>query len=279
MMRILTPLLCAVLAAPALASDRLPSFSYSGAAALRAALASAPAAPAPASRAADVVTQGHLLARAGRDALVGHADTAEQAAEAFAHWSGVLRAAGVTPGTPRHDESGVWVLPYTAPAGLVLRDFVADPKQFPPKDEAGLRANKALAEQALAGAGLRLVSAQVLNLEYLLPTYSLLYLTAAGPAPEKETRLRLLNARDESDFDLFRPHVRVVQVPKPWMMVYVGPQAGVVHMGAADDAAARRKLAERRAFLTGQGMSIVAERVTPTEYPDMKFVVSLYFLH
>lgn len=279
MMRILTPLFCAALAAPALASDGLPSFSYSGAAALRAALAEAPAAPAPASRAADVVTQGHLFARAGRDALVGHAGTAAQADEAFAHWSGVLRAAGVTPGTPRFDDSGVWVLPYTAPAGQALRDFVADPKQFPPKDEAGLRANKALAEQALAGAGLTLVSAQVLNLEYMLPTYSLLYLTAAGPTPEKETRLRLLNARDESDFDLFRPHVRVVQVPKPWLMLYVGSQAGVVHMGAADDAAARRKLAERRAFLTGQGLSIVAERVTPVEYPEMKFVVSLYFLY
>lgn len=278
MMRILAPLLCAVLAAPAFASDGLPSFSYTGAAALRATLASRPAAPAVASRAADVVTRSHLFARAGRDALVGHAETPEQAAEAFAHWSGVLRAAGVTPGAGSV-EHGVWVLPYTAPAGLALRDFVADPKQFPPKDEAGLRANKALAEQALAGAGLRLVSAQVLNLEYLLPTYSLLYLTVAGPSPEKETRLRLLNARDESDFDLFRPHVRVVQVPKPWMMVYVGPQAGVVHMGAADDAAAQRKLAERRAFLTGQGHRILAERVTPTDYPDMKFVVSLYFLY
>lgn len=278
MMRILPPLFCALLASPALASDGLPAFRYSGAAGLRAALAEASATPAPASRAADVVTRGHLFARAGRDALVGHADTAAQAAEAFAHWSGALRAAGVTPGEGRV-EHGVWVLPYTAPAGLALRDFVADPKQFPPKDEAGLRANKALAEQALAAAGLRLVSAQVLELEYMLPTYSLLYLTAAGPTPEKETRLRLLDARDESDFDLFRPHVSVVQVPKPWLMLYVGSQAGVVHMGAADDAAARRKLAERRAFLAGQGLSVVAERVTPTEYPDMKFVVSLYFLY
>jgi hypothetical protein len=279
MMRISAPLVSLLLAAsPALASDGLPSFSFTGAAGVRAIAAQAPAAPAVAGRAADVVTQSHLLARTGRDALVGHADTAEQAAEAAAEWSATLRAAGVTPGTPRY-ESGVWILPYTAPAGMVLRDYVADPKQFPPKDEAGLRANKALLEQALAGAGLRLVSAKVLNLEYLLPTYSLVYLTRADAVAEKETRLRLLNARDESDFSVFRPHVSVVQVPKPWLMVYVGPQAGVVHMGAVDEAAAQRKLAERRAFLTGQGRTILAERVTPLDDATVKFVVSLYFLY
>ncbi|MDX6769875.1 MAG: hypothetical protein SF051_10105, partial [Elusimicrobiota bacterium] len=246
---------------------------------VRRAVAEAPAVAAPAGRAADVVVARHLHAQAGREALFGYADTPEQYAEAVASWSATLSAAGVTPGTPSL-ASGMWVLPYTAPAGKVIRGFMADPRQFPPKDDAGLRANMALAQAALADAGLTVVSAKVLNLEFLLPTYSLLYMTDANATPAHETRLRLLVARDESDFDLFRDAgIRVVQVPKPWMMVYVGREAGVVHMGAKDAEAAAKKLAERRAFLTGQGKTIVAERVTPYDDADMPFVVSLYFLH
>ncbi len=263
---------------PAVASDGLPAFTYTGAAALRLASAQAPQAPALEGRATDVVTARHLHAQAGREALFGYADTPEQYAEAVAHWTNALRAAGATAGTPSLT-SGMWVLPYTAPGGKVIRGFMADPRQFPPKDDAGLRANMALAVAALADAGMPLVSANVLNLEFLLPTYSLLYMTDPVTEPRRETRLRLLVARDESDFDLFRPAVRVVQVPKPWMMVYVGPEAGVVHIAAKDEAAAATKLAERRAFLVGQGRTIVAERVTPLDDADIKFVVSLYFLY
>lgn len=279
MKRIFSTLLSAsLLCAPALATEGLPRFDYSGLSALRASAKTSPGAPAPAGRAADVVTKSHLLARAGREVLLGHADSAEQAAEAGAHWSAALRSAGVTPGALRY-ENGLWTLAYSAPAGKALRSFLADPKQFPPKDEAGLRANMALVRQALAAAGLPVVSAQVLDLEYLLPTYSLIYITEAAADPAKETQLRLLNARDESDFAVFDGFVRVVQVPKPWLMVYVGPQAGVVHMGARDEASARKKLSERRAFLTGQGHSVVAERLTPLQDADIKFVASLYFLY
>jgi hypothetical protein len=260
------------------AAEGLPSFSFTGASALRRAAAEAAGVPSPSARAADVITQPYLHAQAGRDALLGSADTAAQAAEASAQWAGTLRAAGVTPGTPRF-EAGLWILPYTAPAGLALREFTADPKQFPPKDEAGLRANMALAQQALSSAGLSVVSAKVLELGFVLPTYTLLYLTPAAADDAHETRLRLLNAREESDFSVFAGAVRVVQVPKPWLMVYVGPQAGVVHMGAADAAAAQRKLAERRAFLTGEGHRILSERVTPTGDAVVPFEVSLYFLY
>lgn len=279
MMRIFLTVLAASLAvSPALAADGLPSFHFTGARTLRRALADAPAQAPVEGRAADVVTHGHLLAQAGRDSLFGHAETAEQAAAAGAEWGATLRAAGITPGALRF-ESGLWILPYTSPDGRVIRGFIADAKQFPPKDEAGLRANMALAQQALTAAGLTPLSAKVLNLEYILPTYSLLYLTAPQADQAKETQLRLLNARGDTDFSIFGSAIRVVQVPRPFMMLYTGPQAGVVHMGATDAAAAQKKLEERRAFLTGQGHSIVAERVEPYEDETVKFVVSIFFLY
>lgn len=276
-----TFLLSALLAAavPARAADGLPSFGYTGASTLRRVLAEAPATPDVPGRAADVVTRRHMHVQAGRDSLFGYADTPEEFAEVTAYVRGMLLAAGVEPGTPEL-KSGMFVFPYKAPAGKVIRGFMADPKQFPPKDEPGLRANMALAQKALADAGMPLVSARVLNLEYILPTYSLLYLTDRKANESHEVRLRLLNAREASDFDVFRAAgLRVVQVPKPWMMVYVGPEAGVVNMGAKDEESARKKLAERREHFVKQGKTILAERVTPVEDPNIKFVVSLYFLH
>lgn len=270
--------LLAVAVVPARAVEGLPSFGFTGVASLRRAAVEAPT-PSVRGVAADVVTRRHLHVQAGRVALFGYADTPEQFAEAVAHWNPILIAAGVTPGTPELKD-GMYVLPYTAPGGKVIRDFMADPKQFPPKDEAGLRANMALALRALSDSGLPLVSAKVLNLEYLLPTYSLLYLTAPEEKPAKETRLRLLNAREETDFDVFRgTGIRVVQVPKPWMMVYVGPEAGVVNLGAKDLENARLKLAQRRQALTQSGKTIVGERITPIDAEPLKFLVSLYFLH
>lgn len=269
----LAALLCAV---PARALEGLPAFGFTGASPLR---VSAAAAPAVVGRPADVVSRRHMFARAGREALFGYADTPEQYAEAVGHWSAVLRAAGVTPGTAELKD-GMYVLPYRDPAGRVIRDFLADPKQFPPKDDAGLRADMARTVQALMDAGLRPVSSRVLDLEYLLPTYSLLYLTARDENPAREARARVLNTREDADFGVFRAAgLRVVSTPKPWLMVYVGPEAGFVAMGAKDEDAARKKLAERRAHLAGQGKTVLEGRVEPTGQADVPFLVSLYFLH
>ncbi len=269
----------AAAASPARAADGLPSFGFTGVSQIRRSLAEAPAASAPRGAAADVVSRRHMHVQAGRDSLFGYADTPAEFAEVSAYIRGALLAAGVEPGTPEL-KSGMFSFPYKAPAGKVIRGFIADAKQFPPKDEAGLRDNMALAQRALADAGMPLVSARVLNLQAILPTYSLLYLTDRQENQVRETRLRLLNAREATDFDVFRAAgLRVVQVPKPWMMVYVGPEAGVVNMGAKDEETARKRLAERREYLVGQGKTILAERVVPVEAPNLAFVVSLYFLH
>lgn len=275
-MRLLSLLL--LLAGPA-AAEGLPSFDFTGIAALRRAFERSAPQPAPQAKAADVVTQRHMHIQAGREVLFGYADDEAQLVEAVSFWNAALRSAGIEPG-PATFKDGMFTIPYKTADGRVLRGFMADAKQFPPKDEAGLRENMALARKTLSETGLTPVSAQVLKLQYILPTYSLLYLTKPEADPSKETRLRILNSRDEADFAVFADAgVRIMQIPKPWLMVYVGPEAGYVSMIAQDLPNAERKLAERRQALTQAGKRIVAERIAPIDMDKWKYAVSLYFFH
>lgn len=274
----LLPLLVAA-ALPVSAAERLPDFAFTGAAALKAAAATAEL-PAPTSAPADEIARGHMHAQAGRQVLFGYAKSAGEFTEAAIHWGQVLREAGLITGDPEfRADIGMWTLPYVSRDGRAIRDFMADPRQYAPKDDAALRADMEKSRQAAEAAGLGVISARVLKLDGMLPSYTLLYLTKPRPKAEREVRLRLLDARG-SDIDAapFRGHVTVVSQPKPWLMVYTGPQVGQVSMGAKDEESARKKLAARKEFLTGQGMTILAESVEPYEDELVKFVVTLSFL-
>jgi len=275
-MKNLLPALALLLSPLAASADNgaLPAFNFTGVAALRAE-GSAVAAPAP--RPADVVSQGHMHLQAGKSVLFGFAKTPEQFAEATSYWTEVLRNAGIEPGAPTYKD-GIFTIPYRTADGRVIRDFMAEPRQFPPKDDAGLRANMAMASKALSDAGLTPVSARVLNLEYALPTYSLLYLAKPEALEERETRLRVLKPGDAIDADLIKASgVTVVQKPQPWLLVYVGPELGYVGLWAktAEDLAA--KLEKRKALLVAAGKRIVGHKLVPIDHPEYKFGAELLF--
>lgn len=261
---------------PALAGAAgLPDFHYTDLKTLRSADA---AVEAPAGAPADVITQGHMLLRAGTKVLVGYADTAEQAAAGAAYWASVLNAAGVQTGAMEY-KSGLYTIPYKTADGRVIRSFLADPRQFPPKDEAGLRADMAAVQAGLASAGLTPLSARVVNLEFMLPTYSLLYLTRPAAKPEHEAQLRLLKPGDDLDpKPLQDAGLTVISQPKPWILVYVGPEAGHVGMLAKTAESAAEKLKARREFLAKNGLRVVAEKTSPTDFDDYKFYVELYWV-
>lgn len=272
-MRNLLAALC-LLASSSAFAEGLPAFNAVGFAALRSVKSTLPS---PAGKAGDVISEYHLIAQAGRTVLFGYASTDAQAKEAVAYWTEILQAAGVSVGAPVYAD-GMYKLPYATADGRVLRDFMADARQFPPKDEAGLRANMIQIRRELEAAGHPVVSARVLNLDALLPTYSLLYLTKADANPDHEVRLRVLKPGDDLDFDVFRgAGVKVLQTPEPWMMVYLGAEVGYVGMVAktADDLAA--KLAKREEYLRSQGKVLIAHKTFPVDDPDYKFGVALYF--
>ncbi len=273
-MRNLLPVFALLLAASASAETALPAFEFTGLAQLRAQKAAVAVPPA---KASDVVDKAYMHIQAGKNTLFGYADTALQADEAVAYWSGVLRAAGIEPGTSTYKD-GLFALPYRTADGRVLRDFMAEPRQFPPKDEAGLRANMALALRSLTAAGLTPVSAKVLNLEFLLPTYSILYLAKAEALPEHETRLRVLKPGDDIDAALLKASgVTVVQAPEPWLVVYVGTELGYVGLWAKTAEELALKLEKRKAFLTGEGKRIVGEKLVPIDDAEYKFGAELLF--
>lgn len=231
----------------------------------------------PASKAGDVINDYHMLAQAGRDRLFGYAQNEAEAAQATAYWTGVLKAAGVEPGAATFAD-GMYQIPYATADGRVIRDFLADPRQFPPKDESGLRLNMAQILSALEKAGHTVVSARVVNVDAILPTYSVLYLTKPNENPDHEVRLRVLKPGDDIDFSIFRgAGVNVVQTPETWMMVYLGAEVGYVTVigRTADEVA--EKLAKRKDFLVGEGKVLIADKTVPMDDADYKFAASIYF--
>lgn len=273
-MKILSWLPLLLLAVSARASEGLPAFaptSFAEIAAVRSTLQT------PRAVSGDVVTQYHMIAQAGKDVVFGYAQTPEQAAEAISYWTDALRKAGIAPGKAAFAD-GLYRIPYTTADGRVLRDFLADARQFPPKDEAGLRANMALVKAAAAKAGLDVVAAHVVNVDALLPTYSLMYLTKADENPDHEARLRVLKPGDDLDFDVYRgAGVDVVQTPETWMMVYVGPEVGYVTViGRTRDEVAE-KLAKRKDFLLSEGKKLIADKIEPLDDADYKFAAAIYF--
>lgn len=232
---------------------------------------------APAPKAGDVLSAYHMIAQAGRDRLFGYAQTEAEAAEAIKYWTGVLRDAGVTPGAAAFAD-GLYQIPYATADGRVIRDFLADPRQFPPKDEAGLRANMALVRAAAEKAGHPVVAARVVNVDALLPTYSLMYLTKADENPDHEARLRVLKPGDDLDVSIFKgAGVDVVQTPEKWMMVYLGPEVGYVAVIGKTEAEVLEKLAKREDFLKSQGKKLIAHKLEPMDDADYKFAAAIYF--
>ena len=269
--------LCLLLASGAFAAsspDALPTFGFVSFARFRTVKS---ALALPRSSAGDVLTSYHMIAQAGKDSLFGYADNEAEASEATAYWSAVLKSAGIPTGAPVFAD-GMYKIPYKTSDGRVIRDFLADPRQFPPKDETGLRSNLTFARTALANDGLTVVAAHVLNVDSLLPTYSILYLTKPDAQAEHETRLRVLKPGDDIEFGVYRgAGVDVIQTPEAWMMVYIGPEVGYVALVAPTVAALDAKVAKRRELFASANKKIIAERRVDVDDPDYKFGAALYF--
>lgn len=275
-MKILLAALCLLAASGARAAspEGLPSFGAVDFAQLH---AQKSALKTPSAKAGDEISSYHLIVQAGKDTLFGYAQAPQEAAEAIAYWSKALAAAGVKPGAATFAD-GLYQIPYATADGRVIRDFLADPRQFPPKDEAGLRANMALARAALEKAGMSVVAARVVNVDALLPTYSLLYLTKSEADPDHENRLRVLKPGDDIDFDIFRgAGVNVVQTPEAWMMVYIGPELGYVTVVGRTREEIDSKLAKRKEFLLGEGKRLIADKISPLDDAEYKFAAAIYF--
>ncbi|MFA5140225.1 MAG: hypothetical protein WC728_13420 [Elusimicrobiota bacterium] len=262
----------------------LPSFAatdfkYMGIKALRE--SAPPQAPAVKAEPQDRITKGHLLVQCGNDKLLGFADTEEQYKETVSFWGAILGAAGIEMGQPSFKDKTIYI-PYKTKDGSVIRDFLADPKQFKPKDEADLRANKDVIEGQLGKAGYKIIASHVLDLEYLLPTYKTYYLTKPNEAREHEAQVRILNRGEDIDFDVFEKEgTNILQKPNTWMMVYLGPELGFVTRIGKDRADIEKKIKDRVDYLVGVGKKMIDTRIhelkPEDQWEDYKFLGNIYF--
>jgi len=230
----------------------------------------------------DKVRSMHLLPRTGKSVLIGRAESATQFEEALARWTSILGANGITVGETEYKEDlELYTIAYKAPGGAVLRDFLADPKQFPPKDEAALRANRDLISAAMQDAGLKIVTSYLVDVEFLLPTYISYYLTQPEEDESHEVQVRVHNRGDDIAYGLLeKAGVNIIQKPKDWMMVYIGREIGQVWRLGKTREEVDEKVAARIAWLEERGKEIIATRVLELEedpYFDFKFLGDIYF--
>ncbi|MBI5242283.1 MAG: hypothetical protein HY922_01210 [Elusimicrobia bacterium] len=227
----------------------------------------------------DKIDKMHLLPRCGKSALFGYADTEAQAAEGIAMWTQILSNAGIKAGKPAY-ENGMYLLPYEASGGVEVREFMAEPRQFKPKDEQSLRENMAMVAGGMGKRGIPVIASYVVDLEFMLPTYSVYYLAKAEESRERETQVRVLKPGEDIDFDLLeKAGVDILQKPETWMMVYIGREVGFVSRIAKSQEEAEKKLKERVDLLTGMGKTMIGSRILPLAepYEDYRFLVNIYF--
>ena len=227
----------------------------------------------------DRLTRLHLSPRTGTRSLVGSAKTDEEYAEAIALWTGILAKAGIRTGAPTF-QHGVWSLPYETGDGTVIREFMANAKQFKPKDEQALSDNKAMILGELRKRGLPVLASYELYLDFMLPTYSVYYLTREEKRREDELQVRVLKPGDDIDTAVFeRAGVSVLQKPESWIMVYLGREVGFVTRAAKTREDAEKRVQQRVAELTAMGKVMIETRIEPLTDPfqDYHFWFGLYF--
>ncbi len=269
--------LALMISVPAGATATLGSFHYTSASQLQ--KNSLPV-PSVKSVVLDRMDKMHMLIQCGEDALYGVAKSEAQYKEAVAYWSSILRAAGIEVGTSSIDGE-FFKIPYTSPDGKVIRRFLADSKQFKPKDEISLRANMSMISNAIGSSGMKILLSNVVNLEFLLPTYVVYYLTDKNENHDREQQIRILKRGTDIDWDIVEGVVNIIQKPKTWMMVYIGREIGQVSLIAKTQDDIVKKLAARKKWLIENGNTMIGSRIGTFEredqYEEYRYYSVLYF--
>jgi len=261
-------------------------FNYISIPQLRATAGPAPAiaaaaAVAPSASAPEKITQPYLLPRAGKKSLFAFPKDVEENKAFLDKWTKILTRANITPGQNDYQAGVISVLPYETGNKLMIREFMAEPRQFKPKDEADLLANMEKISGLTKAAGLPIIASYVSNFDFYLPTYHLYYLTEYKEKEEAEVQVRVLKGKaDVLDPAIMeKAGVKVLQQPEPWMVVYLGPEMGVVTRSSDKREDLDAKIAEFQKFIKEQGGTFVTAVVRQLPAGSYRnFEADLYFL-
>ncbi|MCX5794133.1 MAG: hypothetical protein NTY77_01385 [Elusimicrobia bacterium] len=230
------------------------------------------------------VTDSYLLPRAGKQSLYSYPKNAAENQAFLDKWTKILGRAGFTPGANDYEENIISVLPYTGSDGLVIREFMAEPMQFKPKDPADLLANMEKISDAVKAAGLPIIASFTSDFEFYLPTYHLYYLTKGNAKANEEVQVRILKAEGVDAKILEKAGIQVLQQAKDYsntidiITVYIGREVGLVTRSADKREDLDTRIADFKKFIAEQGggfIEAVVRELPPGSYRN--FEADLYF--
>jgi hypothetical protein len=231
------------------------------------------------------ITNLALLPQATKKNLIAFPTSQDDNQAFLDKWTAILAHAGFTPGANDYQPGSMSVLPYTGNGGLAVREFLADPAQFKPKDPADLQANMQTISGLVQKAGLPIIASFTSSgFDFYLPTYHLYYLTDSKEQANQETQVRILKAEGVDAAIFAKAGVQVLQQVMATddstniMTVYIGKEVGMVTRSADTRADVDAKVADFQKAITDAGGSFiqsVVRELPPGSYRNFEF--DLYF--
>jgi hypothetical protein len=226
------------------------------------------------------ITDPYLLPQTAKKNLSSFTKSFDEDKAFLDKWTPILKRAGFTPGPNDYQENGYSVLPYTGNGDLAIREFIAEPAQFKPKDPEDLRANMEHISGLIKAAGLPIIASFTSDFGfYLLPTYHLYYVTDYKEKANEEVRVRILKAEGVDASILTKAGVQILQqANNNYITVYIGREVGMVTRSSDKREDLEARIADFKKLLADQGGSFieaVVRELPPGSYRN--FEADLYF--
>jgi|GEM_PF-5740504 len=225
------------------------------------------------------ITDPYLLPQAGKRNLYAFPKSVDENKAFLDKWTNILGRAGFTPGINDYQENVISVLPYTGNGNLAIREFMAEPAQFKPKDPDDLRANMETISGLVKKAGLPIIASFTSDFYFYLPTYHLYYLTDYKGKANEEVQVRILKAEGVDAAILKKAGVQVLQQANDgYLTIYLGREVGLVTRSADKREDLEVRIADFQKFIAEQGGSFieaVVRELPPGSYRN--FEADLYF--
>jgi hypothetical protein len=234
----------------------------------------------PALTVSENITDPYLLPQATKKSLFASPNSLDENNAFLDKWTNILQRAGFTPGANDYQENAMSsVLPYTGNGNLAVREFMAEPAQFKPKDPADLQANMEMISGLVQKAGLPIIASFSSNFDFYLPTYHLYYLTDYKENANEEVQVRILKTDGVDAAILAKAGVQVLQQANDgYITVYIGRAVAMETRSADKREDLDALITDFQNYIADQGGSFieaVVRELPPGSYRN--FEADLYF--
>lgn len=212
----------------------------------------------------------HLMALTGPKLLYTQlADTEAKFLEFKAKWAPVIVKAGLKP-FPAEYSPGFAALKYDSPDGSAIRSFLCDTAHLPLSEQA---MEKTLVS-ALKAADMRVLGSYGLPVDpntFIKPTVNIYYLTSFNENPDREIRLRYLNAGDTAvrldNAILEKAGIKIAASYNNFSVFYIGRRVGFAMAVANSEEITAKQIAYHKKMIAARGEQFLAVKTEKLEQP------------